>query len=268
MRATRVAPAAAHALQVTLYAIFVLLPLFVSAWAFFSFVLVPTAAWGLRNTDSTPGPRWLKRPLALVSLPLKLAAGLVWLLYAWVTTVINPFALLVYEILRLCKRPARRAGLAQVAPADGGPTIDVKVQGRPTVPTSHDAPPGQGIDHIARLKGRRGSGALTESMEAFRERRNRNTRLESRRNRYTRFDSVWAALEGGKAIDDQDTTSVRPGDVRLLSANIGWWNARRRASRCLGGRSCPRRPFSAPHSSRQFKRRLGRSFILISFSMR
>ena len=109
-------------------------------WAIFSFVFVPTAARGLRNTDSTPGPRWLKRLLALVSLPLKLAAGLAWLLYVYVTIPIHPFALLVYEIFRLCTRPswgAGRAALVQVAPADGGPTIDVKVQGRPTVPASH-----------------------------------------------------------------------------------------------------------------------------------
>ena len=57
MRATRVAPAAAHALQVTLVVIFVLLPLFVPVWAIISFVLVPTAARGLRNTDSTPSGR-------------------------------------------------------------------------------------------------------------------------------------------------------------------------------------------------------------------
>ena len=61
MRATRVAPAAAHALQFTLLVIFVLLPLLVPAWAILSFVYVPTAARGLRNTDSTPGPRWLNR---------------------------------------------------------------------------------------------------------------------------------------------------------------------------------------------------------------
>ena len=154
------------------------------------------------------------------------------------TALIHPFALLVYEIFRLCTRPswgAGRARLVQVAPADGGPTIDVKVQGRPTVPASHDAPPEQGIDHNARLysveerggppeqgstakprvglKGLRhglgASGVLTDSLETIRE----------RRNRYTRFDSVWTALEGRQAIDDQDTASVRPGDVRLLSAN-------------------------------------------------
>ena len=243
MPATRVGPAAAHALQFTLHFIFVLLPLIVPFWAILSFVLVPTAARGLRNTDSTPGPRWLKRPLALVSLPLKLAAGLAWLLYAAVTLIIHPFALLAYELLRLCTRPtlgAGRAGLVQVAPADGGPTIDVKVQGRPTVPTSHNAPPEQGIDHNAHLysveerggppeqgpaakprvglKGlRRGlgaSGVLTDSMDTVRE----------KRNRYTRFDSVWTALEGRQASNDQDTASVRPGDVRLLSAN---WLAER-----------------------------------------
>ena len=141
MRArTRVAPAAAHALQFTLLAIFVGLTLLVPAWAILCFVHVPLAARGLRNTDSTPGPRWLKWPLALVSLPLKLAAGLAWLPYFYVTALIHPFALLVYEIFRLCMRPswgAGRARLVQVAPADGGPTIDVKVQGRPTVPASH-----------------------------------------------------------------------------------------------------------------------------------
>jgi len=238
MPATRVAPAAAQALQFPLIVIFVLLPLFVPLWALFSFVLVPAAARGFRNTDSTPGPSWLKWPLALVSLPLKLAAGLTWLLYAYVTISIRPLALLVYEILRLCKRPtwgAGRAGLVQVAPADGGPTIDVKVQGRPTVPTPHDAPPEQGIDHNAHLysveergappeqgptakprvglKGlRRGlgaSGVLTNSLET----------VQERRNRYTRFDSVWAALEGQQAIDDQDTTSVRPGDVLGVKGN-------------------------------------------------
>ena len=108
MPGTRVGPAAAQALQATLVVIFVLLPLFVPLWAIFSFVLVPTAARGLRNTDSTPGPRWLKWPLSLVSLPLKLAAGLAWLLYAYVTVPIQPFVLLVYELLRLCWARASR----------------------------------------------------------------------------------------------------------------------------------------------------------------
>ena len=72
MRATRVGPAAAQALQATLLVVFGLLPLLVPLWALFSFVFVPTAARGLRNTDSTPGPRWLKLPLALVSLPSSL----------------------------------------------------------------------------------------------------------------------------------------------------------------------------------------------------
>ena len=249
MPGTRVGPAAAQALQATLVVIFVLLPLFVPLWAIFSFVLVPTAARGLRNTDSTPGPRWLKWPLSLVSLPLKLAAGLAWLLYAYVTISIHPLALLVYEILRLCKRPswgAGRARLVQVAPADGGPTINVKVQCRPTVPASHDAPPDpvsheappeQGIDHNGRLysvearggppeqgttakprvgfKGlRRGlgaSGVLTDSLET----------IQERRKRYTRFDSVWTALEGRQAIDDQDTTSVHGLAKKLAAINFG-----------------------------------------------
>ena len=68
MRATRVGPAAAQALQLILVVIFGLLPLFVPLWAIFSFAFAPAAARGLRNTDSTPGPRWLKWPLALVSL--------------------------------------------------------------------------------------------------------------------------------------------------------------------------------------------------------
>ena len=45
-------PAAAQALQTTLLVIFVLLPLLVPLWALFSFVVVPIAARGLRNTDS------------------------------------------------------------------------------------------------------------------------------------------------------------------------------------------------------------------------
>ena len=286
MPATRVGPAAAQALQVTLVVISAMLPLFVPLWAIFSFVLVPTAARGLRNTDSTPGPRWLKWPLALVSLPLKLAAGLAWLLYAYVTVPIQPFVLLVYELLRLCTCPtwgAGRAGLVQVAPADGGPTIEVKVQGRPTVSTSHDAPD-QGIDHNARLysvkerggppeqgptamprvglKGlRRGlgaSGALTDSLETIQERRNRYTRVSTR--------------SGPRSRAGRPSTTKTPRRCGLAtcasSAPIGWRNARRRASRCLGGRSCPRRPFSASHSSRQFKRRLGRAFIGRSFGMR
>jgi hypothetical protein len=48
---------------------------------------------GLRNTDSYPGPHWLKWPLAVVSLPLKLAAGLAWTLYAVLTLTIHPFTL-------------------------------------------------------------------------------------------------------------------------------------------------------------------------------
>ena len=51
-RHARVGPAAAQALQTTLLVIFVLLPLLVPLWALFSFVVVPIAARGLRNTDS------------------------------------------------------------------------------------------------------------------------------------------------------------------------------------------------------------------------
>ena len=72
MRATRVGPAAAQALQATLLVIFILLPLLVPLWAILSFVVIPTTARGLRNTGSTPGPRWLKWPLALMSLPSSL----------------------------------------------------------------------------------------------------------------------------------------------------------------------------------------------------
>ena len=42
--------------------------------------------------------------------------------------------------------------------------------------------------------------------------------IREKRDRYIRFDSIWTALEGRQGLDDQDTTSVRPGDVRLLSA--------------------------------------------------
>ena len=92
MPATRVGPAAAQALQLILVVIFVLLPLLVPLWALVSFVFVPTVARGLRNAGSTPGPRWFKWPLAMVSVPIKLAAGLAWLLYFYVTISIHRFA--------------------------------------------------------------------------------------------------------------------------------------------------------------------------------
>jgi len=44
-------------------------------------------------TATYPGPHWLKWPLAVVSLPLKLAAGLAWTLYAVLTLTIHPFTL-------------------------------------------------------------------------------------------------------------------------------------------------------------------------------
>jgi hypothetical protein len=158
MPATRIRAAAVQALQLALL-VLCLLPLWPLWWAIFSIFGVLTVARGLRNTDSYPGPHWLKWPLAVVSLPLKLAAGLAWTLYAFLTLTIHPFTLLAVEILRLCKRPTWGAGLVQVAPAEhGGQT------------------------------------------------------------RYIRFDSIWTALEGRQGLDDQDTTSVRPGDVRLLSA--------------------------------------------------
>ena len=47
-------------------------------------------------------------------------------------------------------------------------------------------------------------GALMGKVETIRE----------KRDRYIRFDSIWTALEGRQGLDDQDTTSVRPGDVR------------------------------------------------------
>ena len=61
-------PAAAQALQTTLLVIFVLLPLLVPLWALFSFVVVPIAARGLRNTDSrykqvAVGPQLVVVPL-------------------------------------------------------------------------------------------------------------------------------------------------------------------------------------------------------------
>ena len=144
MPATRIRAAAVQALQLALL-VLCLLPLWPLWWAIFSIFGVLTVARGLRNTDSYPGPHWLKWPLAVVSLPLKLAAGLAWTLYAFLTLTIHPFTLLAVEILRLCKRPTWGAGLVQVAPAEhGGQTIDVKVQGRPTVLQLQQAPPEQG----------------------------------------------------------------------------------------------------------------------------
>ena len=119
MPATRIRAAAVQALQLALL-VLCLLPLWPLWWAIFSIFGVLTVARGLRNTDSYPGPHWLKWPLAVVSLPLKLAAGLAWTLYAFLTLTIHPFTLLAVEILRLCKRPTWGAGLVQVAPAEHG----------------------------------------------------------------------------------------------------------------------------------------------------
>ena len=81
MPATRIRAAAVQALQTLLLLLLCLLPLWPLWWAIFSIFGVLTVARGLRNTDSYPGPHWLKWPLAVVSLPLKLAAGLAWTLY-------------------------------------------------------------------------------------------------------------------------------------------------------------------------------------------
>ena len=99
MPATRIRAAAVQALQLALL-VLCLLPLWPLWWAIFSIFGVLTVARGLRNTDSYPGPHWLKWPLAVVSLPLKLAAGLAWTLYAVLTLTIHPFTLLAVEILR------------------------------------------------------------------------------------------------------------------------------------------------------------------------
>jgi hypothetical protein len=92
MPATRIRAAAVQALQLALL-VLCLLPLWPLWWAIFSIFGVLTVARGLRNTDSYPGPHWLKWPLAVVSLPLKLAAGLAWTLYAVLTLTIHPFTL-------------------------------------------------------------------------------------------------------------------------------------------------------------------------------
>ena len=151
-------------------------PLPVFSWYVHSFLVMPLIAAGLCGK---PGNRWYRMPVAIVSIPLSLVTGLMWLIYAYISMFIHPFAFLAFELLHCDSgvQPTR------VAPGDEASERGCESC---SVPASE----------------RNGLEALPEQGEG-------------QRSRYLQHDSVWAALEGRQ----EEQGSVLPGDVRLLSAN-------------------------------------------------
>ena len=101
---TRVGPAALHAVQVVLLWIVVLTLDSVIMWLLLS-ILVPSVYLPLCSNEATQQRVFTHRLGAMM--PFNLALGLVWLVYFGIVEFIQPFALLAYELLRLCL-PSRR----------------------------------------------------------------------------------------------------------------------------------------------------------------
>ena len=188
---TRVGPAALHAVQVFLLGV-VLMPLgsFILCSIFAPMVLIP-----LCNNDATQQRLFTHRQRAMM--PFNLAAALVWHVYFLAAFLIQPFALLAYELLRLCLPSTR------ILPDDthGG---------------SHSAPSSEAVmdEDLEQATGsirRSNTGRLLPAaVRAASTVTLLQRQVQQQRNRYIGFESVWAALEG------QDG-AVRAGDVRLVS---------------------------------------------------
>ena len=154
--------------------------LVVIGWPIVSLVLVPVVAHGICVGSGQPDRRH-HSTRAILLLPFKLVAGLVWTIYL-VTSIVIVHASHVFRLL--CMRHSARVKPHHAADEELHRVEGTDFNEQPVEPALDTLE--LGVKH---------------------------------RSRYSSFDSIWAALEGRQDADDPNSSPVQPGDVRLLSAN-------------------------------------------------